>query len=476
MAIFSDTICAPATTPGTGAVSMIRVSGAEAHGVADKVIRFRKGTASEAKGYSLKFGSVWDGDTLLDEVMVSIYRAPRSYTGEDSIEICCHASSYIVSRLLDMLCAAGCRLALPGEFTQRAFLSGKMDLAQAEAVADVIASSSSAAHRVAMNQLKGGYSAELASLRAELLDLNSLLELELDFSEEDVEFADRSRLSGLLEKAESHCRRLAESFRMGNAVRNGVPVAIVGAPNSGKSTLLNALLREDRAIVSDIPGTTRDTVEETCTIGGVLFRFIDTAGIRDASDVIEKLGVERSLKKLSEATHVLLVVDAGSPADAVTEMLKMVLEKLDLGYQKLTILVNKVDEFEDNKNVINNNKSVVSAYLKDVGFDDDASAVRMLEISAKTGLGLENVENRLASDVTDAVSSGTLVTNARHAAALRSAADSLSQVLSGIALDVPTDLLAEDLRDANDRLGEITGQISTDEVLGNIFKKFCIGK
>ena len=293
----NDTICAPATSVGAGAISVVRISGPEAMAAVDRVVRFRNGDAASAPGYSVKFGSV-EG---LDEVLVAIFRAPHSYTGEDSAEISCHASPYIVSTLLDRLTEAGCRLAEPGEFTQRAFLNGKMDLAQAEAVADVIASATSAQHRVAMNQLRGGYSAELRGLRKQLLELTALMELELDFSEEDVEFADRSRLRELLDTACSHCRQLADSFRLGNAIRNGVPVAIVGAPNSGKSTLLNALLRDDRAIVSDVPGTTRDTVEETCVIDGVLFRFIDTAGIRASSDEVERLGIERTFRKISEA-------------------------------------------------------------------------------------------------------------------------------------------------------------------------------
>ena len=286
MLMQAHTICAPATSVGSGAVSIVRISGPDTIAVIDRVVRFRSGTAAEAPGYSLKFGEV-EG---LDEVLVSLYRAPHSYTGEDAAEISCHASTYIVGVLLDRLTEAGCRLAEPGEFTRRAFVNGKMDLAQAEAVADIISSASAAQHRVAINQLRGGYSAELRDLRKQLLELSALMELELDFSEEDVEFADRSRLRELLDSACSHCRQLADSFRLGNAIRSGVPVAIVGAPNSGKSTLLNALLRDDRAIVSDVPGTTRDTVEETCVIDGVLFRFIDTAGIRAASDEVEKLG------------------------------------------------------------------------------------------------------------------------------------------------------------------------------------------
>jgi len=295
-----DTIYAPATVPGTGAISVIRISGPEALAIADKVITCRKGSISGAKGYTIRFGTVSDSDgRLVDEILASIFRAPHSYTGEDSVEISCHASSYIVSEIMTMLHEAGARAAEPGEFTQRAYLNGKMDLAQAEAVADVIASQNAAAHRIAFNQMKGGFSSELRDMRSELLELVSLMELELDFSEEEVEFADRSRLDNLLDEIISHVSRLIESFRLGNAIKNGVPVAIAGATNTGKSTLLNALLGEERAIVSDVHGTTRDTIEETLNIDGILFRFIDTAGLRETSEVVEQIGIERTFKKIS---------------------------------------------------------------------------------------------------------------------------------------------------------------------------------
>ena len=461
----NDTICAPATSVGVGAISVVRISGPEAMAAVDRVVRFRSGDAASAPGYSVKFGSV-EG---LDEVLVAIFRAPHSYTGEDSAEISCHASPYIVSTLLDRLTEAGCRLAEPGEFTQRAFLNGKMDLAQAEAVADVIASATSAQHRVAMNQLRGGYSAELRGLRKQLLELTALMELELDFSEEDVEFADRSRLRELLDTACSHCRQLADSFRLGNAIRNGVPVAIVGAPNSGKSTLLNALLRDDRAIVSDVPGTTRDTVEETCVIDGVLFRFIDTAGIRASSDEVEKLGIERTFRKISEAEIVLGVVDASdSPAD-MEASLRTMLDKVDFEHQKMLILANKSDKTGVNKNVTAINTFVNSTDYKKL-------AIEIIEISAKAGSGLEKLRSALVERAGIASASGTLVTNARHAAALREAAASLSAVSNGLDRHIPSDLLAEDLRAALASLGSITGEITTDEVLCEIFSKFCIGK
>jgi tRNA modification GTPase len=462
---YTHTICAPATSVGTGAISVVRLSGPDTMAVVDRVVRFRSGTAAQAPGYSLKFGTV-EG---LDEVLVSLFRAPHSYTGEDAAEISCHASPYIVSTLLDRLAEAGCRLAEPGEFTRRAFLNGKMDLAQAEAVADVISSSSEAQHRVAMNQLRGGYSAELRALRKQLLELTALLELELDFSEEDVEFADRSRLRALLDTACSHCRQLADSFRLGNAIRNGVPVAIVGAPNSGKSTLLNALLRDDRAIVSDVPGTTRDTVEETCVIDGVLFRFIDTAGIRASEDEVERLGIERTFRKISEAEIVLGVIDISTSEEQVTQDLKTIAERIDFRQQILLILANKTDKTGVNKIV-----TTLNFFVSSPKRELDKTSV--IEISAKTGKGLENLRSALVSRANVASASGTLVTNARHAAALREAAASLSAVSDGLDTGRPSDLLAEDLRAALASLGAITGEITTDEVLGEIFSRFCIGK
>ena len=302
---YTDTIVAPATIPGTGAISIIRISGPDCFKALDAIVKLRRGNVSSAEAYTIHFGQIFtNGNRLLDEVLVSVFRAPHSYTGEDSCEISCHASSFIVSSILELLLDSGCRMAEPGEFTKRAYLNGKMDLTQAEAVADVISSNTSASHRIAMNQLKGGFSRELSSLREELLRLTSLLELELDFSEEDVEFADRDRLLGLCGETLDHISKLADSFKSGNALKNGVPVAIVGAANAGKSSLLNSLLQEDRAIVSDIAGTTRDSIEECMTLDGVLFRFIDTAGIRETDEVIERLGIERTFKTISSASLV----------------------------------------------------------------------------------------------------------------------------------------------------------------------------
>ncbi len=433
----------------------------------DSIVRLLHGTIAQTPGFSLRFGEI----PGLDEVLVSVFRAPRSYTGEDMAELSCHASQYILGELMSRLSKAGGRVADAGEFTQRAFLNGKMDLAQAEAVADIISSDSSAQHRVAFNQLRGGYSAELSEIRARLLELTSLLELELDFAEEDVQFADRSRLRELLDSSIGHCTHLADSFRIGNAVRNGVPVAIVGAPNSGKSTLLNALLKDDRAIVSDIPGTTRDTVEECCVLDGILFRFIDTAGIRAASDEIERMGIARTRRKAAEAQIILGLIDASkvlSTSDFEASVRDLA-ALYDSEWQKLIILVNKVDLDPVNKNVSTLNNFVLPYDIKALGAD-------LLFISAKKGLGLDKLLERLVSSSGIASQSGTLVTNARHAAALREVASSLSKVRSGMDLGLSSDLLSEDLRSALRTLGSITGEITSDEVLGEIFGKFCIGK
>ena len=480
-----DTICAPATVPGTGAISVIRVSGPEALAIADKVIKCKKGSISESKGYTIKFGVMLDdAGAVLDEVLVSIFRAPHSYTGENSVEISCHASSFIVSSVMDLLYAAGARAAEPGEFTQRAFLNGKMDLAQAEAVADVIASQNAAAHRIAFKQMKGGFSSELKSMRGELLELVSLMELELDFSEEEVEFADRSRLDSLLEQIIAHVGRLIDSFRLGNAIKNGVPVAIAGATNTGKSTLLNALLGEDRAIVSDVHGTTRDTIEETLNIDGVLFRFIDTAGLRETLEVVEKIGIERTFKKISEATIVLGMIDLTRDFESTCETVLAIVEKVDFETQKLVFLLNKTDISDVNNNVsiINyivsliDTKGIKCSVLKNGG--TRCSDVHIIPISAKTGSGIPDLRSVLAASQRDLLgdSDTTLVTNQRHVQALSDARTSLLRVREGLASGLPTDLAAQDIREAIYHLGSIVGEISTDEVLGNIFRNFCIGK
>ena len=480
-----DTICAPATIPGTGAISVIRVSGPEASHIADKIITCRKGNISDSKGYTIKFGVILDASSkVLDEVLVSIFRAPHSYTGENSVEISCHASSYIVSEIMNLLYAAGARAAEPGEFTQRAFLNGKMDLAQAEAVADVIASQNAAAHRIAFKQMKGGFSSELKGMRSELLELVSLMELELDFSEEEVEFADRTRLNELLTALIDHITRLIDSFKLGNAIKNGVPVAIAGATNTGKSTLLNALLGEDRAIVSDVHGTTRDTVEETLNIDGILFRFIDTAGLRETEEIVEKIGIERTFQKISEASIILGMVDLTRDFESTCETIREIVEKVDFTSQKLLFLLNKTDICEVNKNVsiINyivsllDNKGISSALVESTS--EIADQTPIIAISAKKGTGINILRSVLAASQRNllADSDTTLVTNQRHVQALTDSRTSLLRVQDGLAFGLPTDLAAQDIREAIYSLGSIVGEISTDEVLGNIFRNFCIGK
>lgn len=464
-----DTICAPATVPGTGAIAIIRMSGKDSFRIADKVVSCKGSTISETEGYKLRYGVALEADgTDLDTVLVSVFRSPHSYTGEDSVEISCHSSKFIVERLLQRLVDSGARMAGPGEFTQRAFVNGKMDLAQAEAVADVISSQNAAAHRVAYSQLKGGFSKELKTLRDELLKMTSLLELELDFSEEDVEFASRRELSALLDGALRHIHSLTDSFRYGNALRNGVPVAIVGAVNAGKSTLLNALVGDDRAIVSDIAGTTRDTVEETMTIDGTLFRFIDTAGLRTTQDEVEKIGISRSYKKMSEAEIVLALLDVTVPEEENEHSISDIVNNLDVKSQKLIVLLNKVDVLGSNINVSLLNNTVSSPDEK----------VTKLYISAKTGFGLDTLRTLLSdSQKTATLDSGqTIVTNLRHYQSLMSAAASLEKVRSSLATSQTPDLLSEDLRQALHHLSSILGEVTPDEVLGNIFERFCIGK
>ena len=404
---------------------------------------------------------------------MSVFRAPHSYTGEDAVEISTHASSYIVQELVGLLLKAGARFAEPGEFTRRAFLNGKMDLAQAEAVADVISSTTAAAHRVAMNQLKGGFSRELTELRSELLEMASLLELELDFSEEEVEFADREKLQSLLRSTREHVDRLAASFHQGNLIKSGVPVAIVGAANAGKSTLLNALLGEDRAIVSDIAGTTRDTIEEVLNLDGILFRFIDTAGIRESSDVIEQIGIDRTFRKLSEAEIVLALVDACAPEEMLADQLELLRAKVDFSSQQLVLLVNKVDLAASegvNKNVTTINNFVFCVDYKPL----------VLEISAKTGVGISALKSALVSAEKDLIltDDAVFVTNVRHLDALRRASSALQDCMTSLSRGIPSDLVAEDLRRALSAINAILGTdlLDPEEILHNIFRKHCIGK
>ena len=458
----NDIICAPATVPGTGAISVIRVSGKGSLELADKVISLRKGSIAQSKGYTLHFGSIFASDgSLLDEVIVSVFRAPNSYTGEDGVEISCHSSKYIVSETIGLLCEKGCRMAGPGEFTQRAYLNGKMDLAQAEAVADVIAADSKAALRVAQSQLRGEYSAAFKELRDALVRLSALVELELDFSEEEVEFASREMIIGLAESAIAKMSRLRDSYRVGNALKNGVPVAIVGAPNVGKSTLLNALLGEDRAITSDIPGTTRDTVEESIVIEGVRYRFIDTAGIRETEQMIERLGIERSLAKIRDAAIVICLLDA-TKKDESEQMLSKVESLIDSENQKIIVVANKSD---------------LNGHVKEElsGISEGA-----ISISALRKEGLRELEKAIVKCGFADTDEHVIVTSARHYNALSSAVESLRAVVRAVREGISEELLAEDLRaaicDINSIFASTSDSITPDEVLGEVFGKFCVGK
>ena len=458
----NDIICAPATVPGTGAISVIRVSGKGSLELADKVISLRKGSIAQSKGYTLHFGSIFASDgSLLDEVIVSVFRAPNSYTGEDGVEISCHSSKYIVSETIGLLCEKGCRMAGPGEFTQRAYLNGKMDLAQAEAVADVIAADSKAALRVAQSQLRGEYSAAFKELRDALVRLSALVELELDFSEEEVEFASREMIIGLAESAIAKMSKLRDSYRVGNALKNGVPVAIVGAPNVGKSTLLNALLGEDRAITSDIPGTTRDTVEESIVIEGVRYRFIDTAGIRETEQMIERLGIERSLAKIRDAAIVICLLDA-TKKDESEQMLSKVESLIDTENQKIIVVANKSD---------------LNGHVKEElsGLSEGA-----ISISALRKEGLQELEKAIVKCGFADTDEHVIVTSARHYNALSSAVESLRAVVRAVREGISEELLAEDLRaaicDINSIFASTSDSITPDEVLGEVFGKFCIGK
>ena len=464
-----DTIVAPATLPGTGAISILRISGPDCFRFADAVVQLKHGTISECAGYTIHYGEVHG----LDDVLVSVFRAPHSYTGEDSVELSFHASRYIAEELVRRLLAAGCRMALPGEFTRRAFLNGKMDLAQAEAVADLISSTTAASHRVAYNQLRGGFSNELASLRGELVEMTSLLELELDFSEEEVEFAERSRLLELIDRTRSHVVRLADSFRYGNAVKNGVPVAIVGATNVGKSTLLNALVGEDRALVSDIAGTTRDTVEEVINLDGIPFRFMDTAGIRETAETVEKMGIERTFRKISEAEIVIGMLDVTAQDSTIKSNLELMVSKVDFGMQKLVLCLNKVDLAEEM--ALNKNVNIINDFVSSLDKE-----IVIIKLSAKSGLGLSELRSALSRLESHLIpnADSTFVTNIRHYESLRNTASSLADARLALTSGTPSDLVAEDLRRAISSLNQILGTdlIDPETVLQNIFRNHCIGK
>lgn len=446
----NETICALATAAG-GAIGIIRISGPKSLEILSHV--FTK-DISNAQPYTIHYGNIKDGTEVVDEVLVSVFRAPHSYTGEESAEISCHGSRYILNKVLALLIANGCRQAGPGEFTQRAYLNGKMDLSQAEAVADLIASTNQATHQIAMSHLRGHFSSKLAQLREQLLKLTSLLELELDFSDhEDLEFADRSELLELAKTIDNHVNRLAYSFQTGQALKQGIPVAIVGKTNVGKSTLLNRLLKDDRAIVSDVHGTTRDTIEDTIDINGITFRFIDTAGIRQTQDEVEQIGITRTYAAIDKARIVLWLIDAEPSTEEINDVLQRTENK------KLIVIKNKADKADNN------------SY--------NSLKLPFITISAKFGTGIDELEQAIyeAADIPALTENDIIVTNARHYDALVRAHDSIQRVIDGLQIQLSGDLLSEDLRQALDTLAEITGgQITPNEVLGNIFKNFCVGK
>lgn len=475
----TSTICAVSTASG-GAIGVVRVSGSQAISITEHIFRAVNGKPlSERKASSLTFGHIVDeNNNVVDEVLVSLFRAPHSYTGEDATEISCHGSSYILQRVVQLLLAAGCETAAPGEFTQRAFLNGKMDLSQAEAVADVIASTTAASHQVAMSQMRGDFSKQLGMLREQLVHLTSLLELELDFSDhEDLEFADRSALDAIAAQIESVTQHLADSFATGNVLKNGLPVAIVGSTNSGKSTLLNALLHDDRAIVSDVHGTTRDVIEDTFTLGGTLFRFIDTAGLRSTEDVVEQMGIARSRQKLEEAKIVLFVVDATQVASQMEALGTEILEAMN--ERPLVVLFNKADLLEE-KAMNNLLAQPLTHWISGVSLSSQQEPqIVKLSISAKEGLGLDTLTDTLVGLAQENTTSAgdIIVTNARHYAALTAALADIRRVRQGLSTHLSGDFVAQDLRECLFHLAEITGgAVTTDEVLGTIFKNFCVGK
>ena len=471
-----DTICAIATAQG-GAIGLIRVSGPDAISATSSIFMPSKTgkTLEDAKPYSITLGQIADGKEIIDEVLVSLFRAPHSYTGEDSIEIACHGSSYIMQRVLQLLIQAGCRLASPGEYTQRAYLNGKMDLSQAEAVADLIASNSAASHRLAISQMRGGFSKELAQLRDQLLHFTSLIELELDFSDhEDIEFADRTELFRLADHIEEVITHLKDSFRLGNVLKYGVPVAIVGKTNVGKSTLLNRLLHEDRAIVSDIHCTTRDTIEDTIVIGGITFRFIDTAGLRETSDAIEQIGIQRAYQKLEEAQIVLWMIDTPPSEEEMQEMSQRCEGK------KLIIVRNKADKPSDADYTYIKSQAGLSQLDPQQSLNLQFSTLnfQFIELSAKFDPNINALEKLLlhAADIPEISGADVIVTNARHYEALTHALDAIQRVQQGLHDGLSGDFLSQDIRECIYHLSDIVGEVTADDVLQNIFKHFCVGK
>ena len=458
-----DTICAIATAQG-GAIGCIRVSGPEAIEITSCIFTpaATNRELGDSKPYTLTFGRIYDGSEVIDEVLVSLFRAPHSYTGENSTEITCHGSAYFLQKVLQLLIKNGCRMAAPGEYTQRAFLNGKMDLSQAEAVADLIASSSAATHRLAMSQMRGGFSKELATLRDQLLHFTSLIELELDFSDhEELEFADRSELCQLANNIEKVIARLVNSFNVGNAIKNGVPVAIIGETNAGKSTLLNVLLNEDKAIVSDIHGTTRDIIEDTVNIGGITFRFIDTAGIRETSDTIESLGIERTFQKLDQAEIVLWMIDATNAQAQITQLAGQLLPRCER--KQLILVYNKADLVDNIQNSIPDN------------FPDN---VQSITLSAKKREHIEELQRMLitSAHLPTITQNDVIVTNVRHYEALNNALEAIHRVQEGLTNNISGDFISQDIRECIFHLSDIAGEVTNDMVLQNIFQHFCIGK
>ncbi|MCE2612400.1 tRNA uridine-5-carboxymethylaminomethyl(34) synthesis GTPase MnmE [Flavobacteriaceae bacterium D16] len=462
--ISKDTIIASATAPGIGAIAVLRVSGVEAITLTNEV--FSK-DLSRVKSHTIHLGEIKDGERVLDQVLVSLFRGPNSYTGEDVVEISCHGSPYIQEQIIQLFLRKGCRMANPGEFTLRAFLNGKLDLSQAEAVADIIASDSEASHKIAMQQMRGGFSSEIQQLRSELLNFASLIELELDFAEEDVEFADREAFIELLKRIEHTLRKLIDSFALGNVIKNGIPIAIVGKPNVGKSTLLNALLNEERAIVSEIAGTTRDTIEDEIAIGGIRFRFIDTAGIRETGDHIEQIGIKRTFENIEKARVVFFLFEA-SELKTHPDELRLAIEKVKekASEQPVLLLANKVDQVDS------------QGYQEQLNELGESTEMQVLALSAKEHIGLDQLRDTLIHLVnTGALQKNeTIVTNSRHYDALLKALGEIHKVQEAMDEGISGDLLAIDIRQALYHLGEITGEITSDDLLGNIFANFCIGK
>ncbi|GAA3787875.1 tRNA uridine-5-carboxymethylaminomethyl(34) synthesis GTPase MnmE [Corallibacter vietnamensis] len=459
----NDTIIALATASGAGAIAVIRLSGNDAITIASKCFKSVSGKVLENQStHTIHLGHIVDGDRVVDEVLVSVFKNPNSYTGEHVIEISCHGSTYIQQEIIQLFLRQGCRMANAGEFTLRAFLNGKLDLSQAEAVADLIASDNEASHQIAMQQMRGGFSSEIAKLRAELLNFASLIELELDFAEEDVEFADRTQFKELVVRITFVLKRLIDSFAVGNVIKNGIPVAIVGEPNVGKSTLLNALLNEERAIVSDIAGTTRDTIEDEISIGGIGFRFIDTAGIRETSDVVESIGIKKTFEKIEQSQVTVYLFDSEKGISNLNTI-QIEIEKIKNKYPQkpLLIIANKVDKLTDNQ------LAELEQHIEGV-----------ILLSAKTGFGVEQLTDLLLELINTGAlrNNETIVTNTRHYDALLKAFEEIQKVKYGLETGLSGDLMAIDIRQALYHFGEITGEITNDDLLGNIFANFCIGK